>query len=171
MNKERVVSLAVNDFVCLVDSDNFVPESYFRAWNVYIGDSPPDNHTMYIPVRTIPQANHPGFDYSQFSGKTYTKQTFKELFRTGNGSTACNTGNYIVPKKFYLDSRPHPTIEHYIPLSSALDVLFKNFNIWENGGSVVFVPGMEYHHIVHPGSFYTQSAGVINHRLFDSLYA
>jgi len=155
-----------------MDSDNFAPESYFQAWNAYLGDSVPDLNTLYMPVRTIPQENHGGFDYSIFSGKKYTKDTYKQLFNFGDtGKCACNTGNYIFSKKLYTTSRASLELEKY-QYNSALDVLFKNYNIWESGGTSIFVPGMEYHHIVHPGSFYIESStlGTLNQDFFYSLY-
>ena len=169
-NKDKVVSLAKNDFVCLMDSDNFAPESYFEVWLAFLNGSQPDNHTIYMPSRTIPQPNHGGFDFSKFSGRTYTKDTYKQLYHDGTGAIACNTGNYIVPKKFYIETEPGPYLEQFVDHCSAADVRFKNYILWENGGSAIIVPGMDYHHIVHPGSIYLQTVGNTNIPFFDSLY-
>jgi glycosyltransferase involved in cell wall biosynthesis len=170
-NKEKVVSLAKNDFVCLMDSDNFAPESYFRAWLAYLNGSAPDERTIYMPCRTIPQPNHSGFDYSKFSGRSYTKDTYKHFYHDEPGNVACNTGNYILPKKFYTETVPGPVLEHCADTCFGVDVLFKNHILWENGATAVVVPGMDYHHIVHPGSLYMQTHNHIDLPFFYSLYA
>jgi glycosyltransferase involved in cell wall biosynthesis len=169
-NKDKVVSLAKNDFVCLMDSDNFAPESYFQAWLAYLNGSPPDDRTIYMPYRTIPQPNHGGFDYSKFSGRKITKDTYKQFYHDQPGNVACNTGNYIVSKKFYTETKPGPHLDTYVDRCSAADVRFKNHILWENGATAVVVPGMDYHHIVHPDSLYTQTCNQTDLRFFDSLY-
>lgn len=171
-NKEKAVSLAKNDFVCLMDSDNFAPESYFEAWFRHLNGSAPEEHMIYMPCRTIPQPNHDGFNFSKFSGKTFTKDTFKELHRDHPvGDTACNVGNYIVPKKMYIESIPPSGLERFVDTCSPVDVLFKNYILWKNGASAVFVPGMEYHHAVHSGSLYIQTSKYTDLKFFASLYA
>jgi len=171
-NKNTAVSLAKNDFVCLMDSDNFAPPSYFEAWLKYLNGSLPDERTIYMPCRTIPQHNHEGFDYTKFSGMKITKDTYKQFYHDGTGSIACNTGNYIVPKKFYTETEPYPHHEKYIDNCSAADVRFKNYILWENGATAVVVPGMEYHHdAMHDGSMFRQTQWHTDLRFFDSLYA
>ena len=68
LNKNKVVSLASNEFVCLIDSDNFAPLSYFEAWEKWLKGAEPDENTIYSPYRTIPQLNHEGFIYKELSG-------------------------------------------------------------------------------------------------------
>lgn len=42
-NKNKVVSLASHEFVCLMDSDNFADIDYFDAWHRYINNNQIDN--------------------------------------------------------------------------------------------------------------------------------
>ena len=50
-----------------------------------------------------------------------------------------------------------------------LDALYQNYLIFKNGGSFMTVPGMEYHHAVHPASYYMTESAMTNTRFFESL--
>ena len=170
-NKEEVVRLASNDWVVLMDSDNFAPISYFEHWAKCVIESNIQENIVYAPSRTIPTSNHSGFDYRSFIGKELTKDTYRSL--TSNKMLECviNTGNYIVNKDFYLRAID-PAYKSIYEQNIGLDVKLKTYFHLANGAVFVFPAGMEYEHIVHPGSLYTTTAHNIPTygHILDGLY-
>jgi Methyltransferase domain/Glycosyl transferase family 2 len=173
LNKRKVVSLAKQPFVCLMDSDNFASVSYFHAWAKYLDGKAPDERTIYSPVRTIPQANHPGFDFTILRGAKITPKNFKHFWRaTGPecAETLYNVGNYIVSKKLFDTTRTIPELR-YFETQKGPDVMFQNYMMWAtNNMTMVIVPHMEYQHIVHEGSYYTTHKETMNIDFYNSLY-
>jgi len=155
LNKRKAVSHASNDWVCIMDSDNFAPLSYFIAWDAFVQKEGLESKVMYAPSRTIPQINHPGFDYRHFIGERIDGSTCKEMYGKQKGDCLLNTGNYIVCKSLYTECT-----EDEVQISQKIveDVLYQNHLFFTKANAILrCVPGMEYHHIVHPGSFYTNN--------------
>ena len=174
LNKQRVVSLAKNEFVCLMDSDNFAPLSYFEAWAKYLNGAAPSEHTIYSPYRTIPQPDHEGFDYSFAKGITITSSDFKYIWRTIPMSRLLyNTGNFIVPKNLY-DTSAVPFRAEFLGKNNGpgpLDVMFQHYLMWTyKSMTLAVVPGMDYHHKVHAGSYYLTESSDANTATFEGLY-
>lgn len=177
LNKRKCVSLAKNDWVCLMDSDNFAPLSYFEAWNTCIKDNKLNNDFIYAPWRTIPQQSHPGFDYMKFT-EEYNFEKCKELFDKNpfyenQNIFKCmlNTGNYIINKEIYNFCFTDENLKHVEDNCKGLDVLFQNYLLLTKGNcKLVLVPNMEYHHIVHSGSYYLQTCDYTDHELVYNLY-
>ena len=159
LNKEQAVRCASNEWVALIDSDNFAPASYFEAWNTYCQANPLQTTTVYAPSRTIPMASHSGFDYRHFIGKELTKTTYplltKTLDKEQNGFLECiiNTGNYIINRKFYLEST-NPAYSELYSVVRAWEAKLRTWLLLDKGATYVFPPGFEYYHVVHPGSLY-----------------
>jgi hypothetical protein len=170
LNKRKVVSLAKNDFICLMDSDNFAPLSYFEAWYKYIQENGIKEKIVYCPARTIPQSNHQGFDYRPFIG-SYTFEESKRNFSNGMFNCMLNTGNYIFSKKLYMESEPDETQKELVNSCKALDVLFQNYLLFTKGNAIInIIPNMEYDHIVHAGSYYMETCQSINTNKFYGLF-
>ena len=174
LNKQRVVSLAKNKFVCLIDSDNFAPLSYFEAWAKYLNGATPSENTIYSPYRTIPQADHEGFDYSFAKGVSITAKEYKYIWRTIPVSRLLyNTGNFIVSKALY-DTAAIPFRAEFLGAHKGpgpLDVMFQHYLMWTYKSMVLcVVPGMDYHHKVHDGSYYLKESATIDTAAFEGLY-
>jgi hypothetical protein len=170
LNKRKVVSLAKNDFVCLMDSDNFAPLSYFEAWDKYVKENGLRVNSVYCPARTIPQSNHKGFDYRSFIG-VYNFEDCKRLFHNETFVTMLNTGNYIFSKELYLKSLPDDSQKDLENSCKAYDVLFQNYLLLTKGSSfLTVVPNMEYDHIVHSGSYYMETCNQIDSKKFNNLF-
>jgi len=155
LNKKKSVSFANNEWICLIDSDNYAPISYFESWLEYIKINGIDNKYVYLPIGSIPQSNHPGFNYEMFNNIKINKRNICSL--EINGITECllNTGNYIVNKNNYLETANNFLNELHTECY-ALDVLFKNALLLLNDSTLVIVPNMKYHHIVHDGSYFIE---------------
>ena len=171
LNKEQAVRCASNEWVALIDSDNFAPVSYFEAWNSYCQANPLQATTVYAPSRTIPMGSHAGFDFRHFIGKGLTKTTYplfrKTLDRHLNGclEIIINTGNYIFNRNFYLEST-NPTYSDLYGYVKAWEAKLRTWLLLDKGATFVFPPGFEYYHVVHPGSLYLTSMQDIH--LYDT---
>ena len=161
-NKNRVVSLASNDWVCLMDSDNYAPPSYFEAWIDYIQSHQLSMKYIYAPSYTIPQPNHSGFDYTQYQGLQLDGSSIRHL---DSVSVLLNTGNYIVHKENYLASNRFLTQYQTIDMD-VQDVIFKALLLFLNHSIFAVVPKMAYAHIVHGDSLFLKHQGT-----FDQVYA
>lgn len=171
LNKRKVIEMASNAFICLMDSDNFAPVSYFDAWATWLKGGDPNVDTIYSPCRTIPQANHEGFDYRHFGGVYITKENYKYYWKNIPMATCLyNTGNYIVSKKMYMTTETDEHLKH-LETARSPDVMFQNYFMWKNNNmKMVVVPGMMYDHIVHDGSYYIQELSMLNVDNFNALY-
>lgn len=158
LNKNKVVSYATHEWICLVDSDNFVPIEYFQAWIEYIQLNEIHTKHIYLPIQSIPQTNHPGFDFTPFQNIIWTRENAVSEYNKNKNLvlTLLNTGNYIFNKFNYLESN-----QFHIDLQNdckVVDVLFKNLLLFKNNSKFFIVPKMTYHHIVHPKSNYMLNA-------------
>ena len=168
-NKNRVVSLASNDWVCLMDSDNYAPASYFEAWISYIESNGISSKKIYLPLSTIPQPNHPGFNYTPFQHLQLDSISCEQQQIDMNNETiTCmfNTGNYIFHKQNYIESNRHLVEYHTSGVKGAQDVFFKAALLFLNHSTFVLVPNMSYHHIIHDGSLFMN-----NYHDFQQTYA
>lgn len=170
-NKEEAVRRASNEWIVLIDSDNFAPLPYFEAWATYLQAHPLDPATVYAPSRTIPTNGHDGFDYRSLVGSPLTKTTYRELSSNSMLECAINTGNYIVHKDTYLKAND-PVCADIYTQNIGIDVKLKTFFQLANGSMFVFPPGMEYEHIVHSGSLYIATMNELDKYggRVDSLY-
>lgn len=157
LNKNKAVSYAKNEWVCLIDSDNYAPESYFKSWLEYINHNGIDNKTIYMPIGTIPQQNHNGFDYEMFQDMKINKKNISYFSFYEDSIFLCllNTGNYIFNKTNYLESN---YINSLHDKCKALDVFFKNLLLLINDSKFIIVPNMMYNHIVHDDSYYIKTS-------------
>jgi len=169
-NKQKVVSLAKNDIICLMDSDNFAPLSYFESFKGYINTRGLKENTIYMPSRTIPQPNHRGFDYRNFINLDINMKNINHV--VNQNRALVNTGNYIFSKTHFEKAKLTDENVHLGKTCLALDVLLQNYLFFKRcpDTQMVVVPGMEYDHIVHPGSYYITTYQQINTNMFHALF-
>ena len=164
LNKEKVVRLASNDWVCLVDSDNFVPLTYFEALDTFLVDNnkTPNQNIIYCPSRAS------GFVFNEFLGLEIDGKNAKQIYNNPNGTILFNTGNYILHKS--LMNIPIPEGHEDYPMEClAMDVLYRNYLCLAKGVKLCVVPNMEYIHTIHDGSFWIQSHKQIDKNIFEEL--
>jgi hypothetical protein len=166
LNKYKVVGLARNDWVCLMDSDNFAPISYFDAWAKFLANREPNRLECFFPSKALPSTY---LNYSEFIGTPITQENYKHMWKIPRGDAMFNTGNYIIPKDLYLRSVSTPELSKYDE-SCFLDVQFRNYFLLMNGATFHIVPQMEYSHVVHDGSFYINTHKLFSREPFDALY-
>jgi glycosyltransferase involved in cell wall biosynthesis len=169
-NKIRVVSHATNDWVCLIDSDNYAPPSYFNAWIKYCENHGYDKDIIYSPCRALYNVGHCRFDYSSLLNKTLNKNTVKDIYcNHPHSGPFFNGGNYIVNKNAYLKDIPDD-LKTIANTCGGFDVVMYNYILLINNISIVVVPEMDYHHAVHNGSYWLQTSGSVDYSKIDILW-
>lgn len=161
LNKISACLKASNEWIVLIDSDNFADEKYFQVANNYI-----NNNILGKNVILAPCFAKPRFNYSHLSGFIYKKGTFisnKQLEnKLINSSFTCsgtlmNTGNYVI-NKYLIDNLNLTNETENIKKSSACDVIYFNTLLFEQLDlNLHVVPHLEYEHVVHDGSVYIQT--------------
>jgi hypothetical protein len=160
LNKEQVVRHATNEWVALIDSDNFAPLSYFETWFRVESLNPT---TVYAPSRTIPTSNHRGFDNRSLIGTSMTKHNVQALLHSNTivVENVVNMGNYIINRAFYLGSSD-PAYSDLYRTTNAWEAKLRTWLLLNKGATYVFPSGLEYVHSVHEGSLYTTTCNEIS---------
>ena len=168
-NKRKAISLASNSCVCLMDSDNYAPVSYFEHFYTFLDGKGPDENTIYSPSFTIAQSNHPGFNFRMFNNIVIDKTNYKSEYV--RHTTLFNLGNYISSKSLHQKYCLTDEETNAAKESWAVDVLYSNYLlITKSDAKMVTVPEMAYNHIVHNDSMYIQTHSKVNLNFYDSLY-
>lgn len=151
LNKLKACKMAKNEWIALIDSDNFADQEYFLVAKKYIDN----NIDMKKNIILAPCFAKPNFNYSQFSGLILKKEFFKNNRNIQFSSTTLmNTGNYII-NKFLIDNLNIDKEINNIPQSSSCDVIYFNTLLFEQLDlNLHVIPGLEYEHVVHNGSVY-----------------
>lgn len=139
-NKHEAIGRARNPWVILFDSDNILTSDYIDAMLAYM---PWDSEHWYLPT-----FGRPDFDYREFAGETIDRSNVAEFVGRSNFLTALNTANHFVHRDAYLaawDPQTNP---------GTADSIYMALRWLETGGSLTFVPGMEYEHRIHEGSHF-----------------
>ena len=162
-NKFNVGSRASSEYVCILDSDNYADESYFIAFKEFIRTNGSDPKTIYSPSVAGP------FNYTNFIGKTITKDNISFSGEGGDMSFLMNTMNFIISKKLWIDVIDYITnIEDPVDPFAADSVHFNMIALCCNDCKLEVIPGMTYDHVVHHGSYY-QATSVQTDAFFNSL--
>lgn len=141
-NKINACQKATNDWICLMDSDNFCNITYFEALQNYWNINGTNINTIYQPEKGFPAQ-----DFSKYIGTPLSCENWN------NNTDEClvNNGNYVFHKSIvkYVEPILNQSINTY-----AIDVKYMNYYWIKNGISIVIVPKMYYDHTIHPGSLY-----------------
>ena len=165
LNKIKACSYAKNEWIVLMDSDNFAYKDYFQMTKKYIEEKIGQQKNIIL----APCKARPNFDYSHLSGFIYKKGSFnennnleKKIIQKHNSpsSTLMNTGNYVINK--YLIENLNLSLEKdNIDKSSACDVIYFNTLLFEQLDlHMHVVSNLEYDHVVHNGSIYIQTSSI-----------
>ena len=163
LNKIKACSFAKNEWIVLMDSDNFAYKDYFINAKNYIENIIDINSKNII---LAPSKARPSFDYSHLSGFIYKKGNFLKNThletqlktpRNAHSSILMNTGNYVI-NKYLIDNLNLQGENDNIYKSSACDVIYFNTLLFEKLElNMHVVQNLEYDHVVHSGSIYTQT--------------
>jgi len=152
-NKLKVCSLASNNYIALIDSDNFCNENYFITAKKYIQNNE-DKFSNNIILS--PSFARPNFNYKSFDNSIVTKYDLKEYYYKDNFQILLNTGNYILNKNIVNNIHFDNSVMFQI---TACDVLFFNLLALQQFEDLQIhvVKDLEYEHVVHSGSIYTNT--------------
>jgi hypothetical protein len=162
LNKITCCQLAKNEWIALIDSDNFADDKYFTICNSYISE----NNFQKKAIVLAPEFAKPNFDYRHLTGRILSKSTLKSindyeaLINKVNASEVLmNTGNYVI-NKFLIDNLNLEMEKQHIQFSSACDVIYFNTLLFEQlDAEIHVVANLQYDHVVHDGSVYLQTRG------------
>ena len=130
-NKRRAVSLATNEYVILLDSDNVIGPDYLDA--IY--------SKAWEPKQLFqPEFARPHFNFREFSSRTFTKVNILPTMRDSKFTTMLNAANYFVNRDEYLrvwDGSVDPVTS---------DSIWQNYCWLKAGNSIFVMPGMQYDH-------------------------
>jgi glycosyltransferase involved in cell wall biosynthesis len=155
-NKIKAISLALNDWVCVFDSDNLLSKEYFSAFDAFQATTTLDPSTIYCPAYALANYKpHENFDFTHLLNEKIDKQ-FIQKTASDNFSRIeilLNTGNYILHK--YALEFPYEKFEKQIKACRGYDVIFFNYLMtYHKNYSLQVVPNMKYNHAVHDGSYF-----------------
>jgi hypothetical protein len=154
LNKLEACNKAQNEWIVLMDSDNFAPVEYFEKAQMYINNVVGTQKNVIL----APCFARPSFNYSHFSGIVFKRGHFEV-----NAELLMNTGNYVI-NKYLIESLDLTNEKNNIQYSSACDVIYFNTLLFEQLDlHLHVVSGMEYDHVVHPGSIYLQTCNNFRH--------
>jgi glycosyltransferase involved in cell wall biosynthesis len=162
LNKQKAVQLASNDWVCLIDSDNYAKKNYFEAFHTFLNGHAPNPKIIYAPSVAS------NWNFKHFIGTPVTCKNVKEIYHKFVGGPLMNTGNYILHKS--LAFLPIPEDQETYPVAcKAFDVLYRNYLAMKTGVELHVVPNMEYEHVTHKGSYWCETALQIDQKMFEEL--
>ena len=179
LNKLKCCRLAKNEWIALIDSDNFANDNYFKIGKEFINEN---NKNLKKNSILSPGFAMPNFNYTHLCDLCLKKESFQQLKNERHymkkenctSEVLMNTGNYIL-NKFLVDNLDISKDMNLIQNSSACDVILMNTMLFEQLElEMHIVRNLQYSHVVHPGSTYTQYAGstgdaikIVHRRYYD----
>jgi len=165
LNKQAAAERASHDWVCLIDSDNYAPPSYFDAWAAQYEVN--NDLIVYAPSRTFSSKTHGGFDYRHLTGIDINSKNYKEFFKMPSAECCLNTANYIFNKHTFMKAKCFAGDNDCI----TSDTMYKNYLLFHLANATMrIIPKMEYDHAVHDGSHYINYNKYTNSEYFNGLY-
>jgi len=160
LNKLSACKYALNEWIVLIDSDNFADFNYFNNAYEYIKTLENTKYTIISPSFAKPE-----FNFKHLQNKTINKFNLREIVNFDNtyrGSYSSlhilmNTGNYILNKSLINDLDISKEINN-IQYSSACDVIYMNTLFFEQFNLNFHVlSNLEYYHAIHDDSIYKKT--------------
>jgi hypothetical protein len=141
LNKHKACSLASNEWIAIIDSDNFADKHYFESASSFLYNNNIPKNSILAPERALPSYK---FDVG----------LYKKNIINHNLSLMLNTGNYII-NKYLIDNVNFENDMDDIPYSNACDVVFFNIMLFEQFNLNFYViKNMYYNHATHKNSIY-----------------
>ena len=161
-NIVRSAHVCMSEWVCLLASDNLIDTSYIDAWD----KSEKKPNTVYCPelarvnlyTGVISVTGHrvkaPNMDFTKWAGSVITQDTpFHWLLQDESLKMLLGTGNYIVPRRLFLDAMDGAG--DYDPIGC--DTPWINYRLLKSGAKLYVTPGMRYDHTVHASNTWTEN--------------
>jgi len=152
-NKMKVLSLCKSDWVALLDSDNIFEDDWFESLHDLNFSDPKliyasaDFKSLNVKTGAIRR------ECEAFSGLSLNSGNWNTTLTQPKWNFLLNDGNWIVPRSV-LGTLPKVKSESL----QAADAIFMLRAFVKGGYTVYYVPGLEYTHLVHPGSSWLETA-------------
>ena len=151
-NKKKCLSLANTDWLALLDSDNIFGDDWFEAL-AYMDFSDKKRIFASADFKSVNVKTHDTTRHCQkFRGLVLDRSTWNETLTEANWNFLLNDGNWIVPRSV-IETLPDVRSETL----QAADAIFMARCFVKGGYCIYYVPGLEYTHLVHPGSSWLQT--------------
>jgi len=154
LGRVNLLNNCKNDWVLLMDCDNFLDKNSFDK----IKEITPQAGTIYCP-----DFSRPMFGYKEFSNTEIDLKYVAERLSYNNCMRIfINTGNYLVPRKEYLEvaSNIDSNYSQY-----TVDCVYYNY-LWLKSGRKLFcVKDYEYDHGMRGDSYYMTHSGISDQKL------
>ena len=160
LNKISACKYASNEWIALIDSDNFADFNYFNNASEYIKTL---ENTKYDIIS--PSFAKPRFNYRHLGNKIINKFNLREIVNFDNANRGSNTslevlmntGNYILNKNLINDLDLSKEINN-LQYSSACDVIYINTLLFEQFNLNFHIClNLEYDHAIHDDSIYLKT--------------
>jgi hypothetical protein len=163
LNKIKVSKLAYNNYVVLIDSDNFVNRDYFETAKNYIELNPISEYFIISPSQLLTTS----FNFFKYCDNVYTKKNIGKYAHESLFQVMLNTGNYIISKNIF-DKLTYKSEDFTLDKIASCDVIYFNLLVFQQIENVHFyvVKDLKYNHIVHNDSEYIKKNHVGNHYLY-----
>lgn len=152
-NKKKCLSLATNPWVAVLDSDNIFGDEWFEV----VRTLDFSNERRMFASADFKSVNiKTGVRRQQcksFSGLILDSKSWNTTLTRPKWNFLLNDGNWIVPRSV-VDCLPDVKSESL----EAADAIFMLRCFIKAGYSIYYVPGLEYTHLVHPGSSWLQTS-------------
>jgi hypothetical protein len=151
-NKKKVLGLATNTWVALLDSDNIFGDDWFEAL-AYMDFSDPKRIFASADFKSVNMKTGVSTrECRAFRGLVLDPRTWNETLEQPKWNFLLNDGNWIVPRSVIecLPDVPSESLQ-------AADAIFMARCFVKGGYTIYYVPGLEYTHLVHPGSSWLQT--------------
>lgn len=153
-NKLNVASRSMNEFIALIDSDNFCDELYFNTAREYILNNK-NTFSEYIII--APSKGKPNFDFTYYEGQIITKKKLGVHFKNPDYAVLLNTGNYVITKTLIKNIKYHNSSDILFKIS-ACDVMYFLLLSFQQFDEFQFhiVKDLSYEHSLHDDSEYVK---------------
>jgi glycosyltransferase involved in cell wall biosynthesis len=153
LNKHKAVSLASNEWVLLIDSDNVFSKEFIDKLFEF-----KYNRCWLTGEMLQPSWAQPHFDFRPFANQVIDKHNVSNLMPQHQFQTLLNAANNFFDRDTWL-SVFDSTVD---PVTS--DSIYQNYRWLEAGNSIYVVPGLSYFHRVNNHSNEEKSHYMKNHR-------
>ena len=151
-NKKKCLSLATTDWVALLDSDNIFGDDWFEALT-YMDFSDTKRIFASADFKSVNvKTGATTYECRKFRGLVLDPRTWNETLTQAKWNFLLNDGNWIVPCSV-IHTLPDVKSESLL----AADAIFMARCFVKAGYCIYYVPGLEYTHLVHPGSSWLQT--------------
>jgi glycosyltransferase involved in cell wall biosynthesis len=161
-NKLKCIEKASNEWVFLLDSDNFIGPDFAKRLSEFVEQTPLNPKAIYCPeVGLINSKPHAIATQTRFLGKQLDKQAIKHLCLENFSEMEffLNEGNYLLNRDIL--KYDYDYWKELIDVCKCYDTIFFTFLMtYTNGMHLEIIPEISYNYAAHEDSYY-----ILNHDL------